>query len=224
MITFGIITYDGHDIYMNKIIDSIRKECYDGHYEILIVGADHLNGIDDLIANNVLHFIPYDRVLKDNNKAWLSRQKNLITQNAKYDIIVYMHDYIALHHEWMDGIIAYNSINPDWDVMMTRINNTDLTRYRDWVIWDDPQYKGFPQTALPPYSYNKTQFMYVSGAYWVAKKYVMIDLPLNEELFQCEGEDVEWSKRMRQKYKYVFNPYSQVDLLQYKHVVSRRCY
>ena len=95
---------------------------------------------------------------------------------------------------------------------MNSIINTDGSRYRDWVIWDDPDYAGFPQTALPPYTYDKTQFMYVSGAYWIARKYVMEDIPLNEKLFWCEGEDVEWSLKMRKKYKYVFNKYSFVDM------------
>jgi hypothetical protein len=93
------------------------------------------------------------------------------------------------------------------------------------VIWDDPEYHHpVTRTALPPYTYDKTQYLYVSGAYWIAKKYVMQDLPLNEKLFWNDGEDVEWSKRMREKYNYVFNPYSTVKLLKYKDVISRRCY
>jgi len=171
-----------------------------------------------------LHILPFQEVLKDGTKGWITRKKNLITENAIHDIIVYMHDYLKLSEGWYQGFCKFHAEYPDWDVAMNCINNRDGSRYRDWVIWDDPDYEGFPQTALPPYTYKKTQFMYISGAYWMARKYVMEDLPLNEKLFWCEGEDVEWSLRMRKKYKYIFNSYSFVDMLKYKDVVSRRCY
>lgn len=219
MITFGIITDGTQNDRVDNIIASIKKEgggWYDA--QVVVVGGQRP------AAFGVVH-IPFKEKYKNNDKqkGWITKKKNLITQYAKFENIVYMHDYIILHHNWFVGFNRFCR-EYKWDVCMNRINNTDSTRYRDWAIWDDPTYKGFPQVALPSYSYNKTQYMYVSGAYWVAKKYVMEDLPLNEELHWCDGEDVEWSQRMRQKYKYVFNPYSQVDLMKYKELNARRCY
>lgn len=219
MITFGIITNKFVDY---RILSSIMKYGFtDQKDNIIIVGGNN----NEYYSNFNLMYVSFNEIYKNNDKkkGWITRKKNIITENSNNDIIVYMHDYIALHPGWRKGFDRFNK-EYAWDVAMNRINNTDNTRYRDWVIWDDPDYTGFPQTSLPSYNYNKTQYMYISGAYWVAKKYVMQDLPLNEDLYWCDGEDVEWSKRMINKYRYVFNPYSQVNLLKYKDVISRKFY
>ena len=92
-------------------------------------------------------------------------------------------------------------------------------RYRDWVILDDPKlsfnvsydkYTFEHRVIAAPYEYKKIEYMYISGAYWVAKKYVMEEEPLNEDIGWAEppGEDVEWSKRVLtedRKYSYVMN-------------------
>ena len=48
------------------------------------------------------------------------------------------------------------------------------------------------------------------------KKSFMSKYPLNEELTWGEGEDVEWSKRIRRKTKLKFNEYSYVQFLKKK--------
>ena len=58
--------------------------------------------------------------------------------------------------------------------------------------------------------------VYVYSGAWVAKKKLMENFPLDENLAWGEGEDVEWSKRIRDKIEFKFNSYSQVKLLKYK--------
>ena len=121
---------------------------------------------------------------------------------------------------------------------MNRILNEDETRYRDWCIWpyngnfmDDivalnaEERQAFPQRAdlmeglqcLIPYNITHlSKYMYFSGAYWVGKKYIMGEFPLNEELSWSQGEDVEWSMRIREKYNFSINSKSIVRLLKYK--------
>ena len=101
----------------------------------------------------------------------------------------------------------------------TVILNSDGSRYRDWCIWDHPEIcylNGEHSVVLPPYSFDKTEYMYISGAYWVSKKYVMEREPLNEDLLWGDGEDVEWSKRVIPQYNYRMNEYSKVRLLKDK--------
>ena len=52
----------------------------------------------------------------------------------------------------------------------------------------------------------------VKRAQKVAKQNVMKEFPLDENLVWGEGEDVEWSKRIREKYEFSFNKYSKVKL------------
>jgi hypothetical protein len=48
--------------------------------------------------------------------------------------------------------------------------------------------------------FNLKKYQYFSGAYFVAKKSVMQELPLNETLFWGHGEDMEWCDRYKKKY------------------------
>ena len=47
-------------------------------------------------------------------------------------------------------------------------------------------------------------------------KKVMEEEPLDEDIVWGQGEDVEWSDRVREKYKYVMNTHSAVKLDHYK--------
>jgi hypothetical protein len=47
--------------------------------------------------------------------------------------------------------------------------------------------------------------MYQSGGYMLVKKQLMIDNPFNEELTWGQADDVEWSLRVRDKYKWICN-------------------
>ena len=58
--------------------------------------------------------------------------------------------------------------------------------------------------------------MYISGGYWVAKKKFMLANPLDESLRWGESEDVEWSLRIRDKFKYVMNINSTVKTIKQK--------
>ena len=53
-------------------------------------------------------------------------------------------------------------------------------------------------------------------SYWVGKKDVMTEFPLNERLLWGQSEDVEWSLRIREKYDFSMNKHSSVQLLKYK--------
>ena len=196
--TFGIIT--GGSFKLPMIVKSIRDEVADA--EIIVVGGESMSGI--------VH-IPFDENVKPR---WISKKKNLITQNATNENIVYMHDYLLLSEGWYEGFLKFGN---EWDVCMNVITNKDGTRYRDWVTWPEDYEGGL---RLVDYSFLETEKMYISGAYWVAKKWVMEAEPLNEDLCWGQGEDVEWSKRIRTKYNYVMNTYSEVRMLKQKVVIA----
>jgi len=134
---------------------------------------------------------------------------------------------IYLDENWYEGFKEFGN---DWDICMNVILNSDGSRFRDWCAWNDPQINwpggGAPKTSgnaghcimLPPYGYNRYEFMYISGTYWIAKKHVMKDEPLDESIGWAEppGEDLEWSKRVLVKYKYKMNTLSAVHSLKNK--------
>lgn len=213
--TFGIITgaaqnnretLSGREVTdrINLIILSIEAEKMP-KYEIIIVGGpDHYMG-----RRNVTH-INFNEEEKPN---WITKKKNTVTARAKYDRIVYMHDYMALEPGWYKGMLKYGD---DWDICMNRVENIHGGRWIDWITWGDPELRKYGNsnehqigTALIPYDYI-TKFMYVSGAYWIAKKEFMRKYPLAERLVWGQGEDIEWSNRWTQDstIKYRMNEYS----------------
>jgi hypothetical protein len=63
--------------------------------------------------------------------------------------------------------------------------------------------------------------MYISGSYWVAKKDVMLEFKLDENLCWGQSEDIVWSKQVSQKYEFTMNTYSVVKLLKYKDLIIK---
>jgi hypothetical protein len=209
--TFGIITGGRvEDKVINSILDLKIPE-----FEIIIVGGDKPT------KYSLIRHIPFD---ENKKKAWITKKKNLIVKNATYENIVFMHDYVILDQNWYKGFKKFGN---NFDVCMTQIKNLDGSRFRDWCSWDDPNLNypngGIPKGSgsnhvivLPSYSYDKKEHMYISGTYWVAKKSLMKQEPLNESLVWGESEDVEWSKRILPKFNYKMNTYSTVHLLKDK--------
>jgi hypothetical protein len=224
--TFGIITNSKHKggnvERIQQIINSIEQQNIP-QYEIIIVG-------DCQCERRNTQIIPFD---ENQKQGWITRKKNIITKEAKYENIIYIHDYILFESNWYKGWLKFGN---NWDVAVNVIINTDNTRFRDWIIFDDPQitghyigwHKDFPEDNpilispnLPPYDYKKVKHMYINGSYWIAKRQVMMDNPLDERLVWGLPEDINWSRRIRDKYNIKMNTFSSVRLLQYKDPVWR---
>jgi len=205
--TFGIITseknFKNTDFdFLDLIIKSIKDQNIP-EYEIIVVGGKHIEG------ENVKH-IKFDETIKN---MWITRKKNLITENAKYENIVYMHDYICLLDNWYKCFLEYGD---DFFICMNKIVNVDdISRVKDWCLWSDDVNNFLKSNRLViPYDVeNLNKMMYIPGYYWVAKKSVMLENKLNEDLMWGQGEDVEWSLRVRNKYKFSINEKSMVKSL-----------
>lgn len=212
--TFGIITSSVNPIiHLNQTINSIIQLNIP-NYEIVIIG-----GNKEYQSNN-LSIYPFE---ENPNGGWITKKKNLITKHAKYENIVYMHDYIVFHKDWYINFLNFGN---DFKVCMNQIVNLDGTRFRDWTLWaESAEEIGIPNPYyLIPYNIkNLSKLMYFSGSYWVAKKEIMEEFPLNEDLLWGQSEDVEWSKRIREKYNFSINENSIVRLLKYKNPAFFNC-
>ena len=202
--TFGIITDGNAPNRISEIIDSIESMEIDS-YEILVVGGK------DIDRRN-LKFIPFD---DHTTPSWISKKKNIITNNSQFENIVYLHDYIKFDKDWYINFLEFGN---DFSVCINPILNTDETRYRDWCLWkDDAKNYIDPNNCLLPYGIKHLSgMMYISGAYWVAKRDFMLKNPLNEILKWGQGEDVEWSLRIRDITEFKMNTNSIVKLMKYK--------
>lgn len=205
--TIGIVTAGGNQEGLHRVLASIEEQNIP-QFEVIVVGGTVWYETD------IMRLMPFDESKK---KAWITRKKNIITENAKYDNIVYMHDYITLNPGWYEGFLKFGN---DFDLCMTPIQNANGTRFRDWTLWPDDLTHILGQWNrhyLLPYEETRlSKYMYFSGAYWVAKKHVMREFPLDESLSWGESEDVKWSKEVREKYEFKLNTHSSVKLLKQK--------
>jgi hypothetical protein len=201
--SFGIITGGNNDSMINEIIDSIENENIP-NYEIIIVG-------ESKIVRENTKIIPFNETIR---RAWITKKKNIITQESKYENIVYLHDYVKLNDGWYNGQISSGN---DFKIRMDKIINLNGERFRDWCIWPHNNNKMdnfIGRDCLIPYDIiHLSKYMYISGSYWIAKKNVMLEFPLNENLTWGEGEDVLWSKQVREKYEFTMNTNSSVKIM-----------
>jgi hypothetical protein len=202
--TFGIIT-SGVSNTIYDLLESINIQGIKD-YEIIIVGGDI-----EINNDKVIHI----KYVDGSSSGDISIKKNMITSEAKYENIVYLHDYVSLDENWYNGFLKFGD---DFTVCMTKILNIDGVRYRDWCLWQDDanKYVGNLNYLIPYDMSHLSSMMYISGAYWVAKKSFMISNKLNEKLSWGQGEDVEWSLRVRNKTEFKMNSLSSVKLLKNK--------
>src|SRR6478735_7599439 len=193
--TFGIITNNSNNI--DKIIQSI----YDMNipkekYEIIIVGNCNIS-----LKDNVKQ-IDFDESIKP---MWITRKKNIITENSTMENIVFLHDYIIFDKNWYKGYLEFGN---DWDVCSNIQLNPSGSRFRDWVLhectFDNFKFDGYGR--LIPYDQESSNYVYLNGSYFVAKKYVMDDVPLDERFCWNQSEDIMWSAIIKwRRYKIRFN-------------------
>jgi len=198
--TFGIISNPKREDYyhIDTIITSIENNNIGSeNYEIIVVG-----NVPSVRKN--LRVIPFDESIKFPS-SWTTRKKNVVCENAKFENIVLQHDYVMYDSKWYE---EFEKFGDDWEICMTRILNQDGWRFRDWTLW--------PPGFLPYDDISQTDKMYISGAYWCAKKSFMLKNPLDEKLMWAQSEDVEWSLRCRTHWKYRCNPKSIVKFLKFK--------
>ena len=207
--TFGIVTDGDNDDNIDIIISSIETLKIQ-NYEIIIVGNSNINKKNCKV-------IRFNENIK--NK-WITRKKNIITENANFENIVYSHDYIRYDENWYSEFLKFGE---DFKICTNKILNKDGNRFRDWTLWPDSLTDEFnflnSREYIIPYEIKHlSKYMYISGSYWIAKKQIMNEFPLNENLIWGESEDVEWSNRVKRKYNFSINEYSIVHFLKNKKV------
>jgi hypothetical protein len=194
--SFGIITKCTDFALISPILESILNQS-NIEIDILIVGGE-FNQSD--LPVGVRH-IPFD---ENQNPGWITRKKNLVAINAKYENLVICHDYLLFMPGWSEGFLEFGF---EWNIAMTRVSDIKGRRFYDWVSWDHPS---LPRYSAVDYADSSaSEYLFIPGAYWIVKKSFMLENPLNENLVWGESEDVEWSIRVR-NFGYRMNPHSEV--------------
>jgi len=223
--TFGIVTNADGGV-SQELIDSVTsiRDLKIPEYQIIIIGNQNVLGNSHHFQHGDIKLINFD---ESQREGWITRKKNIITDNASYENVVYMHDYILLKSDWYDG---FKTFGDNFDVCVTKLHylneEQEDPRHRDWLLdyWNNRVERGLNhlglerrQCLIPYEEKTLTKYMYINGGYWVAKKSFMQRFRLNETLSWGQGEDVEWSCRARKVWNLTMNTYSTAKLGKNKH-------
>jgi len=143
--TFGICACKENEKIHSIITESIEV-LEIPNYEIIFIGSN-----SDSISNNK----KYINFTLNDDKGWITKKKNILSNEAKYENIVLMHDYFIFHPLWYKNFLDFGN---NFDVAMNSILNTDGQRLRDWCLnpYDVIPPKGFlaNREFLLPYEEN----------------------------------------------------------------------
>lgn len=186
-------TYDEEALKrLPQIYDTIRElNIPDDSREIIVIGGRHMENETDV------RHIYFD----DNQRPgqWLTRKKNILAQEAKFDILVQMHDYFLFHPDWYKNFLEFGD---NWDLCSNRMEYFTGERHTaDWTLDAPSTYGPIPYgPEYMPIDYNdwtKTRGQYQTGGYMLVKRKFILDHPWDEELWGVGGEDREWSRKIR---------------------------
>lgn len=193
------------------VIDSIHKlNIPTSDYEVLLIGPKKEVDIPNI---NYIHFDD-----KAKRGLWVTRKKNILANEAKFDNLVICNDYFIFDPEFYTNWVKFGE---DWDVASNAQKFVTGERvFHDWCTLDHPNH---PCWTMVHYDdWTQTKYQYQAGGYVVAKKKTMLEYPFNEKLLWGQAEDVEWSKRIRDKCKWVCNGLSIVKHNKNHHTYNQR--
>lgn len=189
--SFAILTKYENEKQLKEVIDSIHNLSIP-EYEILTIG-----GKEKKDKKNE-RYIFFDETQKD---GWVTKKKNILANESKHQNMVLMHDYFVFDKDWYKNFLEFGN---DWDICSCQqLLINDKRHFTDWVVWDSPFLPRY--TSLRHDDWSHVWYMYQSGGFTIAKTQLIRDNPFNEELLWGQADDVEWSLRVRRKYKYVCN-------------------
>jgi hypothetical protein len=207
MFTFGICCTKENTKFHQIILNSILQQKIN-NVQVIFIGEEL-----EIKPEECVDFVYFNEKLKTN---WITKKKNLITKFSKNENIVFMHDYIKLNENWFEGFLKFGN---DFDLCMNKIINLDGERWFDWHLNHEIVKLPNRELLLPYDVHNLSKLMYFNGSYYICKKKICEEFPLNEKLIWGQGEDIEFSNRVLTKYNFKMNAFSSVQCLKQKEKV-----
>lgn len=188
--SFGVIT-DGKRLELLKdFINSIENLEKNGeNIEVIICGPSSMQNefnntsLDIKVISEPNNFREY---------GWITKKKNLITQNAKYENLIIAHDRYRIAKSFLQD---FKKFGGDYSVLVCRQLQGDGRRIPDWVTLGTQ----WAWTAPAVLEYGDwSRHLYINGGIIVAKTEILRKIGWNELLFWNQAEDVELTRRLYQ--------------------------
>jgi len=191
-ITFGICTGYDNPEHLITCVNSIHAQDLD-EYEILLIGPECPEDLATDLAHPNLRFIPFDFSVR---RLWITKKKNVLAQEAQYERLCLLHDYLTLSPHWYQALHRFELEYP-WSVLAFPQQRVDGKRFwYDWSGFDGP--RELDRRVF--YNYSDWQHqgdVYISGNIFCVHRDLLLLVPFNESLGHMQEEDLEWTNRLR---------------------------
>lgn len=207
--TFGVITNGKREGWMERILKSIRAQSIP-QYETIVCGTYYSRNESDF------RYIPFNA---RDEKGWISKKKNLIAENARFNNLCIMHDRLLLDSGWFAGMKKYGNI---FEAITCQQISANGNRAGDWLTTNgsyDEKTAHFQQYRIELLNYRDWDFWaYLGGQLTIIKKHVWAAVPWNETLYWNGGEDVDLSLRLQQSGQIIrVNPDAIIKTITWRH-------
>lgn len=191
--TFGIITNGERLDWLKEIVDSIRQQKIP-NYQIIICGQYPHNKKDKDIL-----YIPFNQ---RNDKAWITKKKNLIAKQARYNNLCLIHDRVILDKNWYRGIKKWGNCFETISGKTSIPNKPNL----DYACFEglnnlNPKkmnyFYYFRSGNLQVEDWDQDVAGYSTS--FIIKKNILINNPFNETLYRKKFEDIIMSQENNKK-------------------------
>ena len=189
--TFGVCTGYTNPEHLIKCVESIRNQRLSS-YEILVIGPEVPDAIYLELLGPDIKFLTFDETIKP---LWITKKKNILAQQATYDRLCLLHDYLWLTPDWATNLQSFEAKHP-WSVLSFPQQRSDGGRF--WYDWS-----GFEKSqeiynrkfyTYTDWSHNNDT--YISGNIFCVHRQFLLEYPLDEKLVHMQQEDLEWSRRV----------------------------
>ena len=180
-----VLTYDLDAKLLKKTLE-YQKILNKKKYEIIIV--TNLN-------TKKIHHKSIKVINLNSRDVTLGKKRNIGIKLSKFNKIIMSLDYFKINN------IKINELEKEIrkkDLLIPKIKTLDYKRYIDWMFLDFPKIG----KCFCPYNLKDQRYMYFHGSYLILKKNYLIENKFSNYLDHKQGEDVEWSLRIRNKIKF----------------------
>jgi rhamnosyltransferase len=108
-VTVAILTYNGEQ-YLEKILRKLRKQQFDGEFEVLVIDSGSTDSTLEIIASH-----PEVRLIEiPNSEFGHGRTRNLAAREARGEYVAYLtHDAVPSTKHWLTELISPMDRYPD---------------------------------------------------------------------------------------------------------------
>lgn len=200
--TFGLVTNGKRMDWVEEIIRSIRSQKIP-HYEIIICGT-----IPPRVDKDIKH-IPFSA---RDDRGWITRKKNIIAKNAKYENLCVIHDRLVFNQNWYKGMRKWGNC---FDILSC-VQTFENKRINDWEMHEELPGLEFSFVSLM--DYRDWDFQSCEGGQLhILKKTLANNVLWNETFYWGRPEDLRISNDLRDAGHILrFNPESSLKALAYR--------